>query len=1403
VGTATSSGQRFRILRPHAKGGLGEVFVARDEELHREVALKEIQQRHADHPDSRTRFLLEAEITGGLEHPGIVPVYGLGAYPDGRPYYAMRFIKGDSLKDAIGRFHQADVPGRDVGERTLALRGLLRRFIDVCNAVAYAHARGVLHRDLKPGNVMLGQYGETLVVDWGLAKAVGRSEGATGAEEDTLRPTAASDAAPTQTGAALGTPAYMSPEQAAGRSNLLGAASDVYSLGATLYCLMTGRAPFTRDEMGAVLAKVQRGEFPPPRQVKGNVPPALEAVCLKAMALRPQERYASPQALADDLEHWLADEPVTAYREPWTVRLGRWRRRHRGLVAGVAAAALVALLLGGIGLFWLVERAAELRRGVEAALDQVTERQQQARWDEAEAVLEQAQARLGEGGPQDLRQRLAQARSDLKLVRLLDAARLKVATVVEGKLDFAGAEQDYATAFGQAQLGRPGDEVAAAAARLRRSAIRPQLVAALDDWASCTRSASRRSWLLAIARRVDPDRWRDRLRDPRLWQRPQALERLARQARPEELSPQLVTALAQVLMGGGGDAVPLLQAAQARHPQDFWLNFELGNALDARKQAGEAVGYYRAALALRPHTSAVYYNLGQALNDKGQLDGAIACWKKALALDPKYAPAHHNLGYALYKKGELDRAIACYVKALALDSRYAPAHNNLGNALADKGELDRAIACYHKALALDPKFVLAHYNLGNALKKKGDLNGASACYHKALALDPKDADTHTNLGIALKAKGDLNGAIACYQKALALDPRSAMAHTNLGAALYDQGRREEAIACYHKALALDPKDANAHGNLGIALSDKGQLDRAIACFQKVLAIDPKFALAHYNLGVALEKKGDLDGAIACYHKALALDPKLARAHTNLGLDLHAKGEVDGAIACYQKALALDPKNAKAHVGLGAALYAKGQLDRAIACYEKALALDPKYAYAHANLGVALQAKGDLDGVIACYRKALALDPKNATVHTNLGTALHAKGQLDGAIACYEKALAIDPKFALAHYNLGIALGARGRLDEAIGCFQRALALDPKNAKAHLNLGIALRKKGELDRAIACWKKALAIDPLFAPALTNLGYALYKKGELDRAIACYVKALAIDPKKFDTHFGLGNALYKKGDLDGAIACYQKALAIHPKYALAHYNLGQALKAKGQLDRAIACYEQALALDPKYAPAHGALGETLLGQGRFRAARASLRRCLQLLPPIHPLRTWASGQQRQCERLLVLEAGLPALLQGKAPAASAAERLEYADLCQRKQLFSAAARFSAEAFAADPKLADNLLTGRRYNATCSAALAGNGQGKDASQLDAPERARLRQQAVAWLRADLARWTKILEMGTPQARATVQQTLRHWQTDPALAGIRDAAWIVNLPADELRDCRKLWADVADLLKRAGSPK
>ncbi len=268
VGTSSSSGLRFRVLRPHARGGLGAVFVALDTELHREVAVKQILDRLADDPTSRRRFLVEAEIAGGLEHPGIVPVYGVGSYANGRPYYAMRFIRGDSLKDAVNRFHSDLSLKGDPGRRLLELQKLLRRFLDVCNAIEYAHSRGVLHRDLKPGNIIVGMHGETLVVDWGLAKSVGRLRSQPDVCRANIGPHVGQWKCRDPSGAALGTPAFMSPEQATGDIDRLGPRSDVYSLGATLYVVLTGRPPFAGQDIGAVLEAVWRGEFDRPRKLE-------------------------------------------------------------------------------------------------------------------------------------------------------------------------------------------------------------------------------------------------------------------------------------------------------------------------------------------------------------------------------------------------------------------------------------------------------------------------------------------------------------------------------------------------------------------------------------------------------------------------------------------------------------------------------------------------------------------------------------------------------------------------------------------------------------------------------------------------------------------------------------------------------------------------------------------------------------------------------------------------------------------------------------------------------------------------------------------------------------------------------------------------------------------------------
>jgi tetratricopeptide (TPR) repeat protein/tRNA A-37 threonylcarbamoyl transferase component Bud32 len=336
--------ERFQVLREYESGGLGVISLARDQELHRDVALKRIKEQNCDDPEIRRRFLLEAETTGNLEHPGIVPVYGLGYDRDGSPFYAMRFIQGTRLKDEITRFHEASGRAdRGPGERILELHKLLRRILDVCNTVSYAHSRGLVHRDLKPGNIMLGLYGETLVLDWGLVKVIGRHDSASTGKKNPLSGLPLSDSDGTLIGTVLGTVVNMSPEQATGDLEAIGPASDVYSLGTILYCLLTGREAF-EGKPEEILEKVKRGDYPPPRDVDRRVPPALAAICKRAMALKPDDRYESVRALAEDIEHWLADEPVSTWHEPLKAQARRWARRNRAAATGVAAAAIAGVL---------------------------------------------------------------------------------------------------------------------------------------------------------------------------------------------------------------------------------------------------------------------------------------------------------------------------------------------------------------------------------------------------------------------------------------------------------------------------------------------------------------------------------------------------------------------------------------------------------------------------------------------------------------------------------------------------------------------------------------------------------------------------------------------------------------------------------------------------------------------------------------------------------------------------------------------------------------------------------------------------------------------------------------------------------------------------------------------------
>jgi tetratricopeptide (TPR) repeat protein len=397
-----------------------------------------------------------------------------------------------------------------------------------------------------------------------------------------------------------------------------------------------------------------------------------------------------------------------------------------------------------------------------------------------------------------------------------------------------------------------------------------------------------------------------------------------------------------------------------------------------------------------------------------------------------------------------------------------------------------------------------------------------------------------------------------------------------------------------------------------------------------------------------------------------------------------------------------------------------------------------------------------------------------------------------------KALEFDHKDPLTHYALGNCLYATNQLADAIASYRKAIELDPNLAVAHCNLGIVLRQKNRADDAIACYRKAIECDPKLANAHLCLGNALAENKQLGDAIACYRKAIDLDPMVVQAHLALGNALFARNQLDDAIACYRKAIELDRRFVQAHVNLGAALLTQEKWDAAITAFRQALKYYPQFAIAHLNLGIAHYHKGQFGQAKASTQRALELFAKNDALRSAALAHLERCDRLLALDAKLQDVLAGKVKPKDNKERLDFIEVCRLQQRHSAAARLSADAFAADSKLADDLAAAHRYNAACFAALAGAGKGSDAATLDDKERDRLRQQALGWLRADLNLWAKLVASGDVGPRR-MTRALGRWQKDADLAGVRDAEALKKLPAEQRAGWAKLWADVAELLKKA----
>jgi tetratricopeptide (TPR) repeat protein len=1115
---------RYELEEEIGRGGMGAVVRARDPDLNRTLAVKVLREDHRGRIDLERRFLEEAQLTGQLQHPGIPPVHEIGRLEDGRPFFAMKLIDGRTLAELL----------RERSSPAEYLPRFLGIFEQICQAVGYAHSKGVIHRDLKPGNVMVGAFGEVQVMDWGFAKvhrADPDPETAATEEVSAIATARAGAGDSTQAGQVMGTPAYMAPEQARGEIGCLEQRSDVFGLGAILCFILTGRPPYTGASPHEVRRQAEAGRLEEAfaRLEACGADEKLVWLARVCLAAEPADRPPHSGAVAEAMAAYQAGvqqrlRQAEVDRARAEVRAGEERKRRR---LAVALAALAVLLLAGLaGGALLYQRAerdralhrAERRGQMDLSLQEAEALHKRAldRTEDADHwrttltaafhALKRAQALLREEGEQAeeaVRRRVGEVKS---LLEWAEKDRQLAAEHEQIRLE--QAEMDPTRRRFKVQEGYPklrealrahGLEVgvlppvrAAALVEGRPNAVRKLVVAALQDclWLAPREHVKERNWLREVLDRGDHDRWRTEVRRAVAAADWRTVRQLAGAPRAAQQPPAFALWLALSLPNEEGEArIALLRCAREQHPADFWLNFHLAEHLyrsvspscEDRPAQGEeltvineAVRFMMAAVALQPKKSIPHHDLGLFLKAQGQLDEAIRELRAAIQLDPKLAFPHYNLGMALYAKKQLDEAIRELRKAIHLDPKYARAHNNLGGALRAQGQLDEAIREFRAAVRFDPNSALPHYNLGMALYAKKQLDEAIREFREAIHLDPKLARHHYKLGNALRDKGQLDEAIKAYQEAIQLDPKDALPHNNLGLALQDKGQLDEAIREFQEAIQLDPKLARHHYNLGIALQDKGQLDEAIKAYQEAIQLDPKDALPHNNLGIALRDKGQLDEAIKAYREAIQLDPKLAGPHNNLGNALRDKGQLDEAIREFRKAIQLDPKNALLHDNLDLALRDKGQLDEAIKAYREAIQLDPKLAGPHNGLGVALGAQGQLDEAIREFREAIHLDPKLALPHYNLGLALYAKKQLDEAIREFREAIHLDPKHANSHGALGRAVLHLGRFAEARTSSQRALALLPPGHGLRKGLTLQLQ---ECDRL-------LKLDARLAPALRD-------------------------------------------------------------------------------------------------------------------------------------------------------------------------------------------------------------------------------------------------------------------------------------------------------------------------------
>ncbi|HBI45084.1 MAG TPA: hypothetical protein DDY78_19830 [Planctomycetales bacterium] len=777
-GLATGVLGDFRIVREVGRGAMGVVYEAEQVSLGRRVALKVLPFAATMDPRALQRFQNEARAAACLHHTNVVPVYYVG-FERGIHFYAMQFIDGQTLADLIRELRRPTGQASTPEERTTAhtpankvadpkadtepaarqstltiqsaarSREFFRRAagwgVQAAEALDHAHQAAIVHRDVKPGNLLLDGRGQLWVADFGLAHV---RQGEAGL---------------TMTGDLVGTLRYMSPEQALAKRVPIDHRTDVYSLGATLYELLTLRPALTGKDRQELLRQIAFDEPTPPRRLNKAIPHEMEIIVLKAMEKNPAERYTTAQEMADDLRRFLDDKPIRARRPSWRQVAIKWVRRHRTATWASTAVLLVTVALAGAFGVWRLQQLAAAEREAEVALQEAGRLQDEEEWSEALLTIRRAETLrntglLGYG----LRQRVEERLADLKMVDRLEQIRSQKAVLKEDGFDFTQAVSAYRDAFRDYGIDVTVLSVEETAGRIRARSIRVQLVAALDDWADVFQntstyrgnqvlmSASAVGWangpvlgrkeMLGMARAADSDELRNELRDALEQGDGQGLKEATALEEVARLPSSTLILLGHALAGAGAveRAVAVLRDGQQRHPGDFWINYELAFRLRELDppQLEEAVRFFTAAVALRPLSSAARIGLGLTLARLGRLDEAVAQYHKAIELKPDYARTHVDLANALRDKGRLGEAAAECRRAIELEPSLAREYFNRGYALQNQGQLNAAIGEYRNAITLDPKLAAPQGGLGQALAMQGRYAEAQNATQRCLELLP-------------------------------------------------------------------------------------------------------------------------------------------------------------------------------------------------------------------------------------------------------------------------------------------------------------------------------------------------------------------------------------------------------------------------------------------------------------------------------------------------------------------------------------------------------------------------------------------------------------------------------------------------------------------------------------------